>query len=211
MYARILFFVPQAFLEQIARTIEIDTLDHRRFIRRRTSFTGLCIFLVTAGICARRSYSKEIRNIPDFGRQQVFIAEKIYLSFFNILLGSVVLRLSRNPLDISDCITLENYERRSLFAIFRACIKLLHVYVVYIIIIRDKKSDSWQSIDITSVTSLFSFRKLISFLHISLSRAFNNSNKKIIPYISVKKKKRNATEGSSIFMQRNQFRNSTRK
>lgn len=73
------FFLFQAFIEQTARTIEIDALDHWRFIRRRTSFTGLCIFLVTAGICVRCLHLKEIRNIADFDRQQVLLQKNLSL------------------------------------------------------------------------------------------------------------------------------------
>lgn len=86
--SRVLFFVFQAFLEQTARTIEIDALDHRRFIRRRTSFTGLCIFLVTAGICARRSRSEEIENIAGF-EAAGFRCKKDLSDVCNILLGAI--------------------------------------------------------------------------------------------------------------------------
>lgn len=169
------FFVSQAFLEQTARTIEIDALDHRRFIRRRTSFTGLCIFLVTAGICARRSHSKEIRNIADLDRmQRVFIAKKIYPSFCNILLGSICFEIIGIHLiyqiELRWKITSHSHPLQFLM---HQIVTRLHD----IITMRDKKYDSWQSIiDITSVrykifTSSREFILLFLFLFLFLSRS----------------------------------------
>lgn len=111
MHARI-FFASRAFLERAARTIEINAFDHRRSIRRRTSFTGLYIFLGTQRAFARCLHSKEISDIRRLREgQQVFIVKKSVLpivlyyhaSSNNLLFCRFVVSRSSGLLDVSNC------------------------------------------------------------------------------------------------------------